>query len=57
MRRMGVTPPCVHQMIVALERAGPICRQPGVPRSIVPPQHRPVLEMPHQPVKTPAQRY
>jgi hypothetical protein len=29
-----VTPPSVHQMVVALERAGLISRQPGVARSI-----------------------
>lgn len=42
----GVTPPSVHQMILTLERAGLIRRQPGVARSIevlVPPQHLPVL--------------
>jgi DNA-binding MarR family transcriptional regulator len=33
-RHFGVTPPSVHQMILALERAGFIRRQPGVPRSI-----------------------
>lgn len=59
-RRFGVTPPSVHQMILTLERAGLIRRQPGVPRSIevlVPPQQLPVLEMPAQPVKTSVQRY
>ncbi|MBO0753325.1 MAG: helix-turn-helix domain-containing protein [Bradyrhizobiaceae bacterium] len=30
----GVTPPSVHQMVVTLERAGFIKRQPRVPRSI-----------------------
>jgi Mn-dependent DtxR family transcriptional regulator len=30
----GVTPPSVHQMVLTLERAGLITRQPGVPRSI-----------------------
>lgn len=35
MRFFRVTPPTVHQMVLALERAGLICRQPGVPRSIV----------------------
>ncbi len=42
----GVTPPSVHQMILTLERAGLIRRQPGVPRSIevlVPPEQLPVL--------------
>jgi DNA-binding MarR family transcriptional regulator len=59
-RRFGVTPPSVHQMILALERSGLIRRQPGVPRSIevlVPPQQLPVLEMPAQPVKTSVPRY
>jgi DNA-binding MarR family transcriptional regulator len=59
-RRFGVTPPSVHQMIVALERAGFIRRQPGAPRSIevlVPPEHLPVLETPTQPVKTSVTRY
>ena len=42
----GVTPPSVHQMILTLERAGLIRRQPGVPRSIevlVPPEQLPLL--------------
>jgi len=59
-RRFGVTPPSVHQMVLALERAGLIRRQPGAPRSIevlVPPQQLPVLEMPAQPIKTSVQRY
>jgi DNA-binding MarR family transcriptional regulator len=45
-RHFGVTPPSVHQMILTLERAGFITRQPGAPRSIellVPPQELPVL--------------
>jgi DNA-binding MarR family transcriptional regulator len=29
-----VSPPSIHQMILTLERAGFIARQPGVPRSI-----------------------
>jgi DNA-binding MarR family transcriptional regulator len=29
-----VTPPSVHQMVLTLERAGFIRRQPGAPRSI-----------------------
>jgi DNA-binding MarR family transcriptional regulator len=33
-RFFAVTPPTVHQMILTLERAGLIRRQPGVPRSI-----------------------
>ena len=59
-RRFGVTPPSVHQMVLALERAGFVRRQPGVPRSIevlVPPQLLPVLETPAQPVKISLSRY
>src|SRR5262245_56526193 len=59
-RRFGVTPPSVHQMVLTLERAGLIRRQPGAPRSIevlVPPEHLPVLEMPNQPVKTSVPSY
>lgn len=59
-RRFGVTPPSVHQMVLALERAGFVRRQPGVPRSIevlVPPEQLPVLETPAQPVKTSVSRY
>ena len=33
-RHFGVSPPSVHQMILTLERAGLIRRQPGVARSI-----------------------
>jgi DNA-binding MarR family transcriptional regulator len=46
-RHFGVTPPSVHQMILTLERAGLIRRQPGVPRSIeilLPPERLPVLK-------------
>jgi DNA-binding MarR family transcriptional regulator len=59
-RHFGVTPPSVHQMILTLERAGFIRRQPGVPRSIevlVPPEHLPVLQANIQPVKTSVTRY
>jgi DNA-binding MarR family transcriptional regulator len=59
-RRFGVTPPSVHQMILALERAGLIRRQPGVPRSIevlVPPEHLPLLEISSETVKTSVPRY
>src|ERR1700752_2621882 len=59
-RRFGVTPPSVHQMILTLERAGFIRRQPGAPRSIevlVAPTNLPVLEFPVQPVKTAVPRY
>ena len=41
-----VSPPSVHQMVVTLERAGLIRRQPGVARSIellVAPEDLPVL--------------
>ena len=46
-RHFLVTPPSVHQMVLTLERAGLIRRQPGTPRSIevlVPPQDLPILE-------------
>ena len=42
-----VSPPSVHQMVVTLERAGLIRRQPGVARSIellVPPDEIPILK-------------
>ncbi len=45
-RHFQVTPPSVHQMVLTLERAGLIKRQPGQPRSIqilVAPEHLPVL--------------
>ena len=59
-RRFAVSPPSVPQMVLALERAGLIHRQPGAPRSIevlVPPEQLPVLEMPDQPVKSSVPRY
>jgi hypothetical protein len=34
MRFFRLTPPTVHQMVLALERPGLISRQPGVTRSI-----------------------
>lgn len=46
-RHFQVSPPSVHQMVVTLERAGLIRRQPGVPRSIellVAPQNLPILK-------------
>lgn len=58
-RFFQVTPPSVHQMILTLERAGFIRRQPGTARSIellIPPEHLPVLR-PTQPVKSSVQRY
>ena len=45
-RHFGVSPPTVHQMVLALEQAGLIRRQPGVARSIevlVKPEQLPVL--------------
>jgi Mn-dependent DtxR family transcriptional regulator len=45
-RYFRVSPPSVHQMVLTLERAGFIRRQPGVPRSIellVDPESLPVL--------------
>ena len=45
-RHFQVTAPSVHQMVVALERAGLIERKPGAPRSIrilVAPEDLPVL--------------
>lgn len=59
-RYFRVTPPSVHQMILTLERAGLIRRQPGVPRSIeilVPPKDLPVLQTQIQPVKISVPRY
>jgi DNA-binding MarR family transcriptional regulator len=46
-RHFRVSPPSVHQMVVTLERAGLIRRQPGVARSIellVAPENLPILE-------------
>src|SRR5829696_1293533 len=57
-RHFQVTPPSVHQMILTLERAGLIRRQPGVARSIevlVAPEGLPLLRHP-QPVKSSAPR-
>jgi DNA-binding MarR family transcriptional regulator len=34
MRFFRATPPSVHQMVLNLEKAGLISRQPGVPRSL-----------------------
>ena len=48
-RHFGVTPPSVHQMVLTLERAGLIRRQPGLARSIqvlVDPNHLPRLRHP-----------
>jgi DNA-binding MarR family transcriptional regulator len=57
-RHFRVSPPSVHQMVLTLERAGLIRRQPGVARSIevlVAPECLPVLRPP-EPVKTSVQR-
>ena len=46
-RHFRVSPPSVHQMVVTLERAGLIRRQPGVPRSIellIAPEKLPILK-------------
>ena len=46
-RHFRVSPPSVHQMVVTLERAGLIRRQPGVPRSIellIAPKELPILK-------------
>ena len=46
-RHFRVSPPSVHQMVLTLERAGLIRRQPGVPRSIellVAPEDLPILK-------------
>jgi DNA-binding MarR family transcriptional regulator len=57
-RHVRVSPPAVHRMVLALERAGLIRRQPGLARSIevlVEPECLSVLR-PAQPVKTSVQR-
>ena len=46
-RHFRVSPPSVHQMVLTLERAGFVRRQPGVARSIellVAPQTLPILD-------------
>src|SRR5690348_5178332 len=56
-RYFRVSPPSVHQMVLTLERAGLIHRQPGVARSIqvlVDPEALPVLQ--NQSVKTSVSR-
>ncbi|MER8843042.1 MarR family transcriptional regulator [Mesorhizobium sp. M0913] len=55
----GVTAPSVHQMVLTLERAGLIRRQPGLARSIellIEPDSLPRLQ-PIEPVKSSVQRY
>lgn len=60
-RFFRVSGPAVHQMVVGLEKAGLISRQPGVPRSIrllVERSASPKLQPSHnQPVKASVQRY
>ena len=60
-RQFHVSPPSVHQMILTLERAGLIRRQPGGARSIevlVDPAALPTLRADNeQPVKSSVQRY
>lgn len=60
-RHFRVSPPSVHQMVLTLERAGLICRQPGVARSIqllLEPEHLPILRgAENQTVKSSVQRY
>jgi Mn-dependent DtxR family transcriptional regulator len=51
-RYFRVAPPTVHQMVLTLERAGLIRRQPGVARSIellVDPEALPALPWPQPP--------
>src|SRR3954452_3583415 len=60
-RFFRVSPPSVHQMILKLEQAGLITRQPGVARSItlaIDPKALPELDPRHdQPVKITVPRY
>jgi DNA-binding MarR family transcriptional regulator len=60
-RYFRVTPPSVHQMVLTLERARLIRRQPGVARSIqllVSPEALPILRSAeNQPVISSVQRY
>jgi DNA-binding MarR family transcriptional regulator len=60
-RHFRVSPPSVHQMVLTLERACLIRRQPGVARSIqllVDPEALPILRSAeNQPVKSSVQRY
>lgn len=59
-RHFRVSPPSVHQMVLTLERAGLIRRQPGVARSIqllLEPEHLPILQpAENQTVKSSVQR-
>jgi Mn-dependent DtxR family transcriptional regulator len=57
-RHFQVSPPSVHQMVLTLERAGLIRRQPGLARGIeglVSPERLPLLR-PLQSVKSSVQR-
>ena len=60
-RHFRVTPPSVHQMVLTLERAQLIRRQPGMARSIqllLQPEDIPILRATHnQTVKSSVQRY
>jgi DNA-binding MarR family transcriptional regulator len=60
-RHFRVSPPSVHQMVLTLERAGLIRRQPGVARSIqllLDPVNLPILRPAEkQPVTSSVQRY
>lgn len=60
-RHFRVSPPSVHQMVLTLERAGLIRRQPGAPRTIhllVDAEALPILRRDqNQPVKTSVSRY
>jgi DNA-binding MarR family transcriptional regulator len=54
----GVTPPSVHQMVLTLEHAGLIRREPGKPRStqlLVEPRALPLLQ--RRTVKSSVKRY
>ena len=58
-RHFRVSAPSVHQMVLTLERAGLVRRQPGLARSIevlVQPERLPGLR-PSQPVKSSVPRY
>lgn len=61
MRFFRVSPPTVHRMVLTLEQAGLISRQPGQPRNIVLPLDRsalPALDPGHaKTVKTSVQTY
>jgi DNA-binding MarR family transcriptional regulator len=60
-RFFRVTPPTVHQMLLTLEKASLISRQPGAPRSIavlIDRNDLPSLNPSHaQPVRSTVQRY